>query len=108
MHGWYIDLFFGTDPLEFSPTIADVHTQPTDADGKPVGRVLHVATGQPRLIIVNLGDRDHVHPYLGIVSTFAQLVTSDFLRRTDDDWRSQVQRGNPEDVAWIRDEVVRE
>jgi hypothetical protein len=55
-----------------------------------------------------LGDRDHVHPYLGIVSTFAQLVTSDFLRRTDDDWRSQVQRGNPEDVAWIRDEVVRE
>jgi hypothetical protein len=108
VHGWYIDLFFGTDPLEFSPTIADVHTQPTDADGKPVGRVLHVATGQPRLIIVNLGDRDHVHPYLGIVSTFAQLVTSDFLRRTDDDWRSQVQRGNPEDVAWIRDEVVRE
>src|SRR3984885_2652753 len=77
VHGWYIDLFFGTDPLEFSPTIADVHTQPTDAAGNLVGRVLHVATGQPRLIVVNLGDRDHVHPYLGIVSTYAQLVTSD-------------------------------
>jgi hypothetical protein len=30
--------------IEFDPTIADVHTQPTDAAGNPVGHVLHVGT----------------------------------------------------------------
>ena len=34
------------------PTIADVHTAPTDAGGNDVGWVLHVGTGFPRLMVV--------------------------------------------------------
>ncbi|HEY3495503.1 MAG TPA: DUF3160 domain-containing protein, partial [Polyangiaceae bacterium] len=51
--GWYRKLFF--DPFvatEWAPTIADVHTQPTDEVGNPVGRVLHVGTGDARLMVV--------------------------------------------------------
>ena len=42
VQGWYADLFFNTTQAsEFDPTIADVHTQPTEAGGGPAGKVLH-------------------------------------------------------------------
>src|SRR5690606_27417330 len=40
--GWLADLYFVRDKsIEFDPTIADVHTQPADEVGNPVGKVLH-------------------------------------------------------------------
>ncbi len=107
VRGWYVDLYFDQDPLAFAPTIADVHTQPDDPGGTPVGNVLHVGTAQPRLIVLNGGDRDHVRPYVGSVSMFTQAVMKNFQRETDEEWFRQVFRDNPEDVAWMRDLVVR-
>ncbi|HEY0706701.1 MAG TPA: DUF3160 domain-containing protein [Polyangia bacterium] len=53
VEGWYAKLFFNrSDAIEFEPTIADVHTQPTDEGGTPVGRILHVGTGHARLMVV--------------------------------------------------------
>jgi hypothetical protein len=46
--GWYANLYYDKAKIdEYSPTIADVHTAPTDAGGNPVGWVLHAATGRP-------------------------------------------------------------
>jgi hypothetical protein len=108
VHGWYVDLYFDHDPLTFAPTIADVHTQPEGPGGVVVGKVLHVGTGQPRLIVLNGGDREHIKPYVGAVSMFAQTVLPNFQRETDAEWLRQLWAGgNPEDVAWMRDVVVR-
>ena len=56
LQGWYGDLFFDRSlgALEYDPTIADVHTQPTTYAGASVGKVLHVATGRPRVMVVTL------------------------------------------------------
>jgi hypothetical protein len=108
IHGWYVDLFYGTDPLASLPTIADVHTQPTDAGGNLVGRVLHVGTGQPRIIVVDVGDgRGEVRPYVGVVSSYAEEIRGDFQRYNDEEWRRKVWTQPPEDVPWLRDVVVR-
>ena len=106
VHGWFVDLYFDKDPLAFAPAIADVHTQPQGPGGTPVGNVLHVGTGQPRLVVVNGGDRAHVRPYVGAVSTFAQTVVGNFQRYTDEEWLRQVWQKNPDDVPWMRDVVV--
>jgi hypothetical protein len=98
--GWYIDLFYGGDALEFKPTIADVHTQPDDATGKRVGRVLHIGTASPRLFVVNV---DGVRSFVGIVSDYSETTTRDFQRLTDSEWRTTVATQNPEDVRWMRD-----
>jgi hypothetical protein len=107
VHGWFIDLYFNHDALTFAPTIADVHTQPTDEAGTPVGNVLHVGTGRPRLVVVNAGDPHHVRPYVGAVSMFAEAVFGNFTRLTDEEWLRLHGLQNAEDVPWMRDVVVR-
>jgi hypothetical protein len=104
VHGWYVDLFYDGNVLAFKPTIADVHTQPTDAAGNVVGRVLHVATGAPRLMVVNV---DGARSFVGVVSDYSEVVTSGFQRLTDEEWRTRIQRGNAEDVPWMREIVAR-
>ncbi|MBV1859121.1 MAG: DUF3160 domain-containing protein [Nannocystaceae bacterium] len=45
--GWYASLFFDREDLgDYEPTIADVHTAPTDEAGIERGWVLHAATGR--------------------------------------------------------------
>jgi hypothetical protein len=100
VHGWYVDLFYGFDALEPSPTIADVHTQPTDAGGNPVGRVLHVGTGLPRLLVVNLDGR---RVFTGLVSDYEESITEGFRRMNDDDWLRMILASPPRSVAWMRD-----
>jgi hypothetical protein len=102
--GWYIDLFYGGDALEFKPTIADVHTQPDDASGNRVGRVLHIGTASPRLFVVNV---DGVRSFVGIVSDYSETTTRGFQRLTDSEWETTVATQNPEDVPWMRDLVAR-
>jgi hypothetical protein len=102
--GWYVDLFYGHDALAFKPTIADVHTQPTDEGGSPVGRVLHVGTASPRLFVVNV---DPARSFVGVVSDYSETTTDHFRRLTDSEWSARVAQANPEDVPWMRDIVVR-
>jgi hypothetical protein len=104
IHGWYVDLFYDGEPLAFKPTIADVHTQPTDENGNMVGNVLHVGTGSPRLMVVDI---DNSRRFVGLVSDYAEITVSHFLRLTDEDWTSMVAKKSPDDVAWMKDLVVR-
>lgn len=96
--GWYADLYYDKrNALAFEPVIADVHTQPTDEDGNPVGKVLHVATARPRMMAVTINHDGGAHPqtYFGFVSTYAELTTTGYKRYTDEDWRSMLDKGVP-------------
>ncbi len=87
--------------------VADVHTQPTDASGTLVGRVLHVGTGRPRMMVVAAQNCSGPRVYVGFVSSYFERVTESFTRLTDETWRGSNSRGNPADVPWMTPLVVR-
>lgn len=107
--GWYAELFFEPGAAaEFSPTIADVHTQPTDEAGGWVGRVLHVGTGYARLMVMTAETCAGPRAYAGVVSSYHELVTEQLQRLTDAEWASGFGSGqSPPDVPWLADLVVR-
>jgi hypothetical protein len=101
--GWYADLFYeNQESVEYDPTIADVHTQPTDEAGNPVGRVLHVGTGMPRLMVVTAGTCTGPRAYVGVASSYFEKVTEDFERLTDEVWAAELRdhEGTPPDPPW--------
>lgn len=103
--GWLAKLYFDpTGGATEDMLIADVHTQPTDEGGAPVGRVLHVGTGYPRLAVFTVETCDGPRAYAGVTSTFHQTVTEDFKRLTDEEWLTTF-RGEekPVIVEWMRD-----
>lgn len=94
--------------LHHEPIIADIHTQPTDENGNRVGRVLHVATGYPRMLVVKL-EHDGgaaATTYRGFVSTYAEKVTANFKRYTDEEWRAEIATHPPSVPPWMRDLVA--
>jgi hypothetical protein len=106
LEGWYAQLFFNPlEAIEFDPIIADVHTQPTDEFGNPVGKVLHVATGSPRLMAVTVESCNGPRGYVGLVSSYFEKTTENFQRMTDEDWQKEIEAGNPTDVPWMQDLV---
>jgi hypothetical protein len=110
VEGWYADLFFSIDDASKSdPTIADVHTQPTDFLGNFVGRVLHAGTGFPRLMVMTVDGCGGPRAYAGVVSAYHELVTENLERLTDWDWSRRVGAtdGRPDEVPWMSDLVVK-
>jgi hypothetical protein len=109
-HGWYAELFYEEKTaLWHDPVIADVHTQPTDEVGTPVGRVLHVGTGMPRMMEVKI-DHDggaFSETYRGFVSTYAEVITEKFHRMTDEEWREQVGKKMIGTPPWLESLVGR-
>jgi hypothetical protein len=104
--GWYARLFFEPRAsLNYDPTIADVHTQPTDDVGTPVGRVLHVGTGEPRLMVVTQDSCAKPKAYVGLASSYYEHVTEKLQRLTDTEWKTKLQAGAPPEPEWIRDLV---
>ncbi len=103
--GWYPELFFGGTgvDLEYDPTIADVHTQPLDEGGAEVGRVLHVATGAPRMMIVTFDTCSGPRAYAGPVSSYFEVTTEGYNRLDDKRWSAMTA---PADVAWMTDLVA--
>jgi hypothetical protein len=102
--GWYADLFYNRDKsIEFDPTIADVHTQPADEVGNPVGRVLHVGTGYPRLMVVTIDTCMGPRAYAGVVYAYHELVTEKFQRLTDEEWAQRLTRkdASVKDPSWL-------
>ena len=103
--GWYPQLFLHSlRSMEYDPTIADVHTQPTDEAGNMVGRVLHVATGKPRLCVVMVDTCDGPRAYAGVVSSYHEKITEDFQRLDDQEWGmmlGQEKEGPP--PPWVAD-----
>jgi hypothetical protein len=105
--GWYPKLFFA-NPTTFEPTIADVHTQPFDEGGTPVGKVLHVGTGYARLMIVTANTCTGPRAYAGLASSYFEEITTDFKRLDDPSWEMRLLGGQiPADVPWMSDLVAR-
>jgi len=106
--GWYADLFFHnfTSP-DFDPTIADVHTQPTDEFGNPVGKVLHVGTGMARLMVMTVETCSGPRAYAGLVSSYFERITENYERLSDEPWADEILTKTPADVPWMTDIVVR-
>jgi hypothetical protein len=88
--GWYRRLFLipGT-AIESDPVVADVHTQPTDEGGANVGHVLHVGTGDPRLMVVVTEGCNGPRAYAGLASSYREKITDNFERLTDDQWEGK-------------------
>lgn len=106
--GWYRKLFFEEyTALEFDPTIADVHTQPTDEGGASVGRVLHVGTGPARSMVVITEGCSGPRAYAGLAASYYERITENFERLTDEQWITEFDDGaGPSDVPWMSDLVV--
>ncbi len=109
IRGWYADLFFQSgDAASFDPTIADVHTQPTDELGTPVGRVLHVGTGYARQMVVTVPTCMGPRAYTGLVSSYHEVVTDNLERLDDQAWATRFRDAAiPDDVPWMRDLIAR-
>jgi hypothetical protein len=85
--GWYAKLFYDPAKIaEFDPTIADVHTAPTDQYGNEKGWVLHAATGRPMLMVFTMQDCGGVKSYIGPISSYHSVLTEQFQRQTDEQW----------------------
>jgi hypothetical protein len=98
--GWYPTLFFANNAGEFAPTIADVHTQPTDEGGAEVGRVLHVGTGRPREMVVTIEACDGPRAYVGLASSYYETITQNYQRLTDNDWEAALDKTTTTSPAW--------
>jgi len=103
--GWYKKLFWNiSKATEFDPTIADVHTEPMDEAGNTVGRVLHVGTAAPRVMVVVADTCGGPRAYAGLVSAYREKVTENFERLTDEGWKDVV--GKEPEVPWLKDVVA--
>ena len=70
-------------------TIADIHTAPTDADGNPVGWVLHAGTGPLNLAVVVADLPDGTTTaFIGPVLSYYEYLATNFTRLTDQEWAS--------------------
>ena len=105
-NGWYAELFFRRESgTQADPIVADVHTQPADEGGGPVGRVLHVGTGIPRAMVVTVDGCTGPRAYVGLASSYFEHVTENFDRLDDRRWSSMW--GTKTDVPWMTGLVVR-
>jgi hypothetical protein len=102
--GWYYDLhFIESRADDFDPVIADVHT-----DGHN-GQVLHVGTAAPNFALVTVDGCKGAAAYVGLVTSYHEVVTKNLKRLDDDQWK-QMQWGEdaPSPVTWMSDLVVGE
>ncbi|HET6283253.1 MAG TPA: DUF3160 domain-containing protein [Polyangia bacterium] len=97
--GWYVNLFFNAgDVTQTAPTIADVHTNPVDA------QVLHAATGVPRLMVMTAETCLGPRAYVGLASSYFEKVTTGFQRLTDEEWTTALQ-AQPDEIRWMKDQL---
>lgn len=100
--GWYLRLYADEYAgLFFDPTIADVHTQPTDGSGADVGRVLHVGTGHPRLMVVTAQTCNGPRAYAGLAFAYGEHITENWQRLNDTEWEQYVLTSPFPDPAWM-------
>jgi hypothetical protein len=105
--GWYGTLHIDPERSgEYDPVIADVHTQPTDEGGSPVGHVLHVGVGRPRLMVVTANTCNGPRAYAGLVSAYFEHITDNFERLTDPEWQDRLDTHPPAEVPWMTDLVA--
>jgi hypothetical protein len=99
--GWYLKLYLNEySGIEYDPTIADVHTQPTDLAGNDVGRILHVGTGMPRLMVVTAETCQGPRAYAGLAFAYGELITENWQRLNDQQWLPLAEERFP-DAPWM-------
>jgi hypothetical protein len=105
--GWYLKLYLQPEQgLEYDPVIADVHTQPRDAAGNEVGRVLHVGVGGPRLMVVTANTCTGPRAYVGLATSYAELITERYQRLNDEQWAEKIATQPFPDATWMSDVAV--
>ena len=89
--GWYTKLYYtGANGFNaYDALAADVHTAPTDEAGNKFGWVSHVGLGNVEMAIINpeLPD-DNRQLSLVTVYRFHELVTTNFQRLSDEEWKT--------------------
>lgn len=107
--GWYPRLFYGTGiDLDSRPTIADVHTAPTDEDGNDVGWVLHVGTGYARMMVVTANTCEGPKAYVGLASSYFEDLTTGLKRLDDPSWKETLDAAKPPaEVPWMSTLIAR-
>jgi hypothetical protein len=94
--GWFARLLLNpTDSM--APTIADVHTDPGGSEVQEP-RVLHVANGLPRLMVVTIDTCMGPRAYAGLAYAYHEVVT-DLNRVTDEEWAPKAMTAA--DVPWM-------
>ncbi len=104
--GWYADLYFQPeDAAKGDFIVADVHTQPTDYNGAPVGHVLHVGVGKINLgVFLADSPSDCYQPmcFVGPVMSYYETITDNFYRLSDEEWANKVMAGDlPDRPDWV-------
>jgi hypothetical protein len=110
LNGWFVDLHFeswgGSLSLperETDYVIADVHTQPADAGGSIIGKILHVGTGKVNLgiyLIDHPSDNSVPTAYVGPFMSYYEHNTLNFERRTDQWWYKNIGLEYPARPDW--------
>lgn len=99
--GWYLKLFLNQHSgIEYDPVVADVHTQPYEGQVE-VGRILHVGTGMPRLMVVTAETCQGARAYAGLAFSYGELVTEDWKRLNDQDWEKEIATKPFPDAKWM-------
>lgn len=100
--GWYAGLFVNdASAIEWAPTIADVHTQPDDGTGSPVGKVLHVGTGDIRLMLTSVESCSGPRAYAGLVSSYYERIEADWERLDDSEWEALLRTEPLASPEWV-------
>jgi hypothetical protein len=100
--GWYARLFYESAPDTKEYIIADVHTQPADKGGNPVGYVLHVGTGRMNLGIVTAPCEDGtLTAFVGPMLSYFEHVTMNFKRLTDKEWGGLYYKPEAIRPSWV-------
>lgn len=99
--GWYSRLMYTKEEGTMKPTVVDVHTDP---GGTRPPKVLHVATGLPRLMVLTVDSCDGPRAYAGLSFAYHEVITEDLKRLTDRDWETQAVTAA--DAPWFQPLLV--
>jgi hypothetical protein len=84
--GWYTELFYGTFPDKWAPTVADVHTDPNQ------GGFLEVGVGDAAFVVVAIDNGGDRAVYVGPSFTYYEFVERG-SRLTDEAWQQRIYNG---------------
>lgn len=79
--GWYPQLFYGHDPTEWDPTVADIHTDPEHQG------TLEVGVGNANFIVVAVDNGKDRAAYVGPVYSYYEFSRPASDRLTDEEWQ---------------------
>ncbi len=109
--GWLPSLYY--DWKKFKEDyflVADVHTQPTDEEGRPLGKVLHVGNGLCNLgvFIAQSPSNDFQRTaFIGPVMSYYEHITENFQRLNDDEWAALLRSDDkPDRPDWVNSYLV--